>query len=313
LKYGGLSATLLEQEIQSIDHSGCDVKDHLVAAGKIAVIEGDSQDCDLWTAASHAEEVGSQAVLFYNGPASNTLLESPLLPPSWKEGDPLISIPVMSIARTLGLRFVENQSSVRVTLKTKISTESVDELSGESVDGDESKGVLERIWDILTAPWTWIKEKWNNIPKDTPKEGDGNGGSDDKDDNDANEGLFDRIKAAWGWIESNLSCVLHVSLYGVVGAVFGAVALPLTLSAIPCILGFGVEGIYAASCAATCMACHGGYTPAGGFVATMQTLGTMGIAAGFNIFTVVIGATAGLIGGGYYSVVHVGVCPAPST
>jgi hypothetical protein len=57
LKYGGPSATLLKEEIQSIDHSGCDIKDHLVAAGKIAVIEGDSQDCDLWTAASYAEEV----------------------------------------------------------------------------------------------------------------------------------------------------------------------------------------------------------------------------------------------------------------
>ena len=48
-----------EQEIQSIGRSGCYVSDHHVAAGKIAVIEGNVQDCELWIAASHAEQVNS--------------------------------------------------------------------------------------------------------------------------------------------------------------------------------------------------------------------------------------------------------------
>ncbi|KAI9232384.1 MAG: hypothetical protein BYD32DRAFT_165872 [Podila humilis] len=42
-----------------------------------------------------------------------------------------------------------------------------------------------------------------------------------------------------------------------------------------------------------------GYIPIGGFVATMQSLGTMGIYAGLNVITITIGCIAGMSLGGY--------------
>lgn len=308
-------------------------------------------------------KVGVQAVLFYSGPTRNALISTPLLPKTWKQGDALISIPVLAITRSLGLTLLENQSNVHLSLKTNVLVETPDKPTGDDGDnGDKNVGIIGRIgaaigkfWDgvknALAAPWVALREKWNDLWKKTPKEGDGdndkdkdkdkdddsdddggNGNDGDGDNDNNNEGFFDKIKAAfgrfwndflagpWVWIKETsidlwtkaspyLGCGLKVSPYGIAGAVIGAIGLPLTLCLIPVALGFGVEGIYAASCAATCMACHGGYTPAGGFVATMQSIGTLGFFAGFNIVTLIIGAVAGLAGGGYYGVAYVGMCP----
>ncbi|KAF9985010.1 hypothetical protein BGZ65_011962, partial [Modicella reniformis] len=141
LKYGGPSAILRNQEIQGVDNSGCHAKDHDLAAGKIAIIEGDSEDCDLWTAANHAEKVGAQAVLFYSGPAHDGLISSPLLPQTWKHGDPLISIPVLTITRSLGLTLLEHQSEVLLYLTTKNLVETPVEPAGGGDDDDKNDGI----------------------------------------------------------------------------------------------------------------------------------------------------------------------------
>jgi hypothetical protein len=48
-----------------------------------------------------------------------------------------------------------------------------------------------------------------------------------------------------------------------------------------------------------CMATHAGYVPIGGFVATMQSIGTGGLQAGFNRVTVIVGAVVGGVIGVY--------------
>ncbi|KAG0351944.1 hypothetical protein BGZ54_003044, partial [Gamsiella multidivaricata] len=112
----------------------------------------------------------------------------------------------------------------------------------------------------------------------------------------------------WTTVKPYLGPTWSVGMYAVVGGAIGAVALPSAIALFPCVLGFGVEGIYAGSCAATCMACHGGYTPGGGFVATMQALGAVPTLA-FNPFTVITGAVVGVIAGGYYAVMFEEVWP----
>lgn len=47
------------------------------------------------------------------------------------------------------------------------------------------------------------------------------------------------------------------------------------------------------------MAFHAGYVPIGGFVATMQSIGSVRLEAGFNWVTVIIGAILGVIVGVY--------------
>ena len=82
-----------------------------------------------------------------------------------------------------------------------------------------------------------------------------------------------------------------------IGMIFGAVGLPVVVGVIPFLLGFTVGGIATGSIAAFCMAFHAGYVPIGGFLATMQSIGSVGLKAGFNRFTVIIGAIlGGLVG-----------------
>lgn len=95
------------------------------------------------------------------------------------------------------------------------------------------------------------------------------------------------------------SCAGKIALYSCVGALSGGLGFCLIVAIIPPLLGFTVSGILAGSLGALCMACHGGFTPAGGIVATMQWTGTLGIYAGFNPKTFILGTVIGLFLGAY--------------
>ncbi|KAI1315505.1 Leucyl aminopeptidase yscIV [Mortierella claussenii] len=116
-RYGGPSTTLKRQEIRGVSSHGCDPKDHKRINGKIALIE-EGGLCELWEAAYLAEKNGATAVLFYNNPNRKTLLYSRIRITAWKEGDPLMSIPVLSITNSLGATLLENEETVQLSLKT---------------------------------------------------------------------------------------------------------------------------------------------------------------------------------------------------
>ncbi|KAF8984074.1 Leucyl aminopeptidase yscIV [Entomortierella lignicola] len=117
LRYGGPSTTLLKQSIQGVSNYGCSAKDHKKVKGKIAVI-GEGGPCELWEAAYLADQAGATGVLFYNNPNRKALLYSRIRLSAWKEGDPLISIPVLSITNSFGATLLQNQDSVQLYLKT---------------------------------------------------------------------------------------------------------------------------------------------------------------------------------------------------
>ena len=74
--------------------------------------------CDLWDAAYLAQKAGATGVLFYNNPKRKALLFSRIRLSAWKEGDPLIAIPVISITNSLGSTLIQNQDNVVLNLKT---------------------------------------------------------------------------------------------------------------------------------------------------------------------------------------------------
>ncbi|KAF9575159.1 Leucyl aminopeptidase yscIV [Mortierella alpina] len=113
----GPSTSLRKQAIQGVDNHGCFSKDHKGVKGKIAVIE-EGGSCTLWDAAYLAEQAGATGVLFYNGPTRKALLYSRIRITAWVEGDPLISIPVLSITNSLGSTLLQNLDTARLTLKT---------------------------------------------------------------------------------------------------------------------------------------------------------------------------------------------------
>ncbi|KAF8930703.1 Leucyl aminopeptidase yscIV [Haplosporangium gracile] len=116
-RYGGPSATLKRQSIQGVDNNGCSAKDHKKVKGKIAIIQ-EGGPCGLWEAAYNAENAGATGVLFYNNPKRKVLMFSRIRITAWKEGDPLISIPVLSITNSLGSTLLQSQDKVELNLKT---------------------------------------------------------------------------------------------------------------------------------------------------------------------------------------------------
>lgn len=70
-------------------------------------------------------------------------------------------------------------------------------------------------------------------------------------------------------------------------------------------------GIIAGSIGSIMMACHQGYTPAGGWVAMMQSIGTKGFIVGFNPSVMIISCALGLVGGGYVALFYEGYCEVP--
>ncbi|KAG0236273.1 hypothetical protein B0O80DRAFT_495547 [Mortierella sp. GBAus27b] len=426
LKYGGPSTTVWKEEIQKVDDSGCQIMDHYIATGKIAIIKADDRICDLWTAATHAEKAGVKAILFYSYSTEDALLSTPLLPQSWKQGDSLISIPVLTITRTLAITLLEDQSNIRLTLITSTLAENL----VEAANDEEPKNVgiidgigesIRKFWDgvtnALTSPFRAIRDMWNSLWGKTPKEGDndsdkdkgpdndngddkdedknpdngddkdedkdpgndgdrddkdedenpgndgdkdedkdpGNDGDKDEDkdpgndedkspdngddnDNDKNpdsdspiEGILDRIKAAfgllwdgivgfltapWVWIKTvwnkialHWPCVKAVLMYGFLGAILGALVLPVALYLIAVLIGFGPFGVIAGSIAAVWMALHGGFIAAGSIYAFFQSFGALGLLAAFSLLTP-FGIFSGCGIGIYYAIVTLGSCSA---
>ncbi|KAK3830323.1 MAG: hypothetical protein J3R72DRAFT_455923 [Linnemannia gamsii] len=114
---------------------------------------------------------------------------------------------------------------------------------------------------------------------------------------------MDDIIASIGTIGGNagtiLECTSHMCKYTLIGTCAGALGLPILVVTVPFLLGFTVGGAVAGSCATVMMRFHAGHIPIRGFVATMQSIGTMGLAAGFNLFTVRLGCFSGMVLGVY--------------
>ncbi|KAF9092286.1 Leucyl aminopeptidase yscIV [Mortierella sp. AM989] len=142
-RYGGPSATLKKQSIQGVANHGCNAKDHKKVKGKIAVIE-EGGPCELWDASYLAEQAGASGILFYNNPKRKALLFSRIRIVAWKEGDPLISIPVLSITNSFGTTLIQNQDTVLLNLKTvnSLTVESTINVLCTSKDGDDDDTIV---------------------------------------------------------------------------------------------------------------------------------------------------------------------------
>ncbi|KAF9962567.1 Leucyl aminopeptidase yscIV [Modicella reniformis] len=116
-RYSGPSTRLLKQAIHGMDDNGCNPQEYVGVRGKVAVIE-EGGPCESWDVAHRAEKAGATAVLFYNNPRRRLLLNTRIRITAWKEGDPLIQIPVLSITHSLGLTLLQSKETAVLNIKT---------------------------------------------------------------------------------------------------------------------------------------------------------------------------------------------------
>ncbi|KAF9558871.1 hypothetical protein EC968_006853 [Mortierella alpina] len=163
LKYGGPSATLNHVDIINIDNFGCDPKEHEAAVNKIAIIQESSKDCGLWVAASNAAKAGALAVLFYNSQIHDSLLSSPLLPQDWKHGDPLISIPVLSATRSVGLALLGDQSSTLLSIVTRNTLDETEVHYGDDTIIGRIAAEIQSVLAIFRSIYSYIIDRISSI------------------------------------------------------------------------------------------------------------------------------------------------------
>ncbi|KAF9584282.1 Leucyl aminopeptidase yscIV [Lunasporangiospora selenospora] len=142
-RYGGLGANLKDQQVHVVEGTGCQLKNHRGVKGKLALVQANTA-CDLWNIAYYSEMSGASGVMIYNDPTRKELMSNRIRIVAWEEGDPLISIPVLSLSNSLGMTLSHNEETVRLNLKTynSLTIESTINVLCATKDGDEKDTIV---------------------------------------------------------------------------------------------------------------------------------------------------------------------------
>ncbi|CAG8539552.1 1611_t:CDS:2 [Ambispora gerdemannii] len=120
MRYGGQAANLTNQKIV-VTPNGCDGKGWGDVEDKIVLIQEDGK-CEFWNLAYKAELEGASAVIFYNSASRKKLLFNRVRIVDWKEGDPIMTIPVLAASFSLGqLLAFSKDKRIDLQTYTKIS------------------------------------------------------------------------------------------------------------------------------------------------------------------------------------------------
>ncbi|CAG8562911.1 12844_t:CDS:2, partial [Ambispora leptoticha] len=124
MRYGGQAANLTNKKIAVIPSHGCSDKGWEDVKDKIALIQEGGQ-CELWISAYTAELKGASAVIFYNSASRTKLLFNRVRIVDWKEGDPIMKIPVLAASFSLG-QLLAFSKDKRIDLRTYTKISIVD-------------------------------------------------------------------------------------------------------------------------------------------------------------------------------------------
>jgi len=146
MRYGGQSASLYNQSIVYIPNHGCGASAFSNVANKIALIEEpvSSQACEIWDSAWNAEQANASGIIFYNSIHRKSLLYSRVRITDWKKGDPLMTIPVVSVLHSVGetLRGAQQHVQLDLITKTQITLEDTHNTLCVGRVGNDSQRIL---------------------------------------------------------------------------------------------------------------------------------------------------------------------------
>ncbi|KAJ2009067.1 hypothetical protein GGI04_000756 [Coemansia thaxteri] len=129
MRYGGQSAIINGAAVAIVNDGGCVADGAGDVAGKVAIVDA-SAKCSAFEAAFMLEQLGARAVVFVRSARFKLPSTARVRITDWKEGDPLMTIPVLSVTHSVGqlLRTVTH-SQLRVDIETSSSIEVVKTLN----------------------------------------------------------------------------------------------------------------------------------------------------------------------------------------
>ncbi|KAJ3034972.1 hypothetical protein HDV00_004513 [Rhizophlyctis rosea] len=121
MRYGGRSANIPSTPLQHIYQDVCNPDTYQgFPTGKIALILRNAT-CEPYIIAQQAQDAGASAVVLYNPPDVRYLSNARVRIVEWKEGDPLIDIPVLSMTHSVGVALASaKESSLSIATNTSL-------------------------------------------------------------------------------------------------------------------------------------------------------------------------------------------------
>ncbi|KAJ2892362.1 hypothetical protein GGI21_005630 [Coemansia aciculifera] len=145
MRYGGQGATIDNARVAIVENGGgCAVDGIGDVAGRVAVV-WPSNNCTLFEAAFTLEQLGASAVVVVRSARFKTPSTARVRFTDWKEGDPLMTIPVLSVTHSVG-QLLQGlaQSKLRIDIETNTSIDVVETFNVICVgrEGDSQSTVL---------------------------------------------------------------------------------------------------------------------------------------------------------------------------
>ncbi|KAI8323038.1 Zn-dependent exopeptidase [Martensiomyces pterosporus] len=116
MRYGGQGARLGDMQVARVGKDGCSAEGVGDVAGKVAVVHPSSK-CTVFESAFLLEQLGAKAVVFVRPAQFKSPSTARVRITDWKESDPLMTIPVLSVTHSVG-QVLESSASVRVDIET---------------------------------------------------------------------------------------------------------------------------------------------------------------------------------------------------
>ncbi|KAJ1964455.1 hypothetical protein GGI12_001408 [Dipsacomyces acuminosporus] len=123
MRYGGQGASISNAEVVRVPNGGCSVGDASNVSGKVAVVHS-TGECTEFASAFLLEQMGARAVVFVRAARFKSPSTARVRLTDWKEGDPLMTVPVLSVTHSVG-QVLESSQEVRVNIKTDTSIDVV--------------------------------------------------------------------------------------------------------------------------------------------------------------------------------------------
>ncbi|KAJ1797356.1 hypothetical protein LPJ75_007061, partial [Coemansia sp. RSA 2598] len=143
MRYGGQGASIKHAKLAAVGDNGCVAEKAGDVAGKVAIVQP-SRKCTIFESAFMLEQLGASAVVFVRSARFKAPSTARVRITDWKEGDPLMTIPVLSVTHSVGQLLYGMAGSAHADIETDTSIDVIKTFNVICVGrtGDPSSTVL---------------------------------------------------------------------------------------------------------------------------------------------------------------------------